>query len=80
VAKTPKSIGKNCWRSRKKSNTRCSSIICAQAVADRTSSGDGDRAKAKAPSLPRLHQLLIHKFERFGADTDISSEWIVHSG
>src|SRR5258708_37794225 len=31
-------------------------------------------------SLPRLHQLLIHKFERFGADTDISPEWIVHGG
>jgi hypothetical protein len=55
-------------------------IVLGLDVASHTSSGDGDRAKAKAPSLPRLHQLLIHKFERFGADTDISSEWIVHSG
>jgi hypothetical protein len=34
-----KSTGKKRWRSRKKSNARCSSIISAQAVADRTSSG-----------------------------------------
>jgi hypothetical protein len=37
-----KSTGKKRWRSRKKSNTRCSSIICGQAVADRTSNGGGE--------------------------------------
>jgi hypothetical protein len=32
------------------------------------------------PSLPMLHQLLIYKLERFGADTYLSAEWIVHGG
>jgi hypothetical protein len=46
-ARSSKSIGKKWWRSRKKSNTRCSSIICARAVADRTSSGDGEFLSAQ---------------------------------
>ena len=39
-----------------------------------------DRDKPKAPLLHRLHQLLINKFERCGADTYLSAEWIVHGG
>ena len=39
-----------------------------------------DRDEPKAPLLHRLHQLLINKFERFGADTYLSAEWIVHGG
>jgi site-specific recombinase XerD len=31
-------------------------------------------------SLLRLHQLLIHHFECFGADADLPPEWVVHGG
>jgi hypothetical protein len=51
----PKSIGKKRWRSRKKSNARCSSIINAHVVADRTSSGAGKPAFLHIPISGSVH-------------------------
>src|SRR5207237_6613717 len=31
-------------------------------------------------SLRSFHQLLIHYFERFGADAELSPEWAIHGG
>ena len=48
---------------REKSADKFSSMIVATKV---------DR-QPEAASLPRFHQSLIHKFERFGTDTNLSA-------
>ena len=59
---SPKSIGEESLRTGKESNARCNSIICAQAVADRTSSGAGELSH-HSPAHPFDGKLLLERVE-----------------
>jgi hypothetical protein len=64
---------KNCWRTRKGSNARCSSITDAQAVADCTSSGDGERSKTAIRWQSTVSYQSSHGLRAFRNVADIES-------